>query len=333
MPLSSFHLLYGLRIYVDHPLPGLLVVPAVPDPDVRIHLRRQPASVYSHPVTPAGFFYTSTNLDHRGQPNLQVGLTADGEFFVFLYSDGIRFAIDRTGREVWADWADIHTLEDACTYLVGPVIAFILRLRGVTCLHASAIAMNGRAIAIFGLAGAGKSTTAAAFALRGFSVLSDDVTVLDDRGDCFLVMPGYPRVNLWADSVRVLLGSEDALPRISPTWDKMYLPLDRDEDWFGSKPLPLAAVYVLAERVEKNSAPEIDQMAGSDAMITLVRNTYVNYLLDSEMRVREFDVLSRLLAGVPVRRVRPASDISGIYSLCRTIAADYEQVQQFAAFS
>jgi dephospho-CoA kinase len=58
-------------------------------------------------------------------------------------------------------------------------------LRGVVCLHASAVAIGDEAIALLGPAGSGKSTTAAAFAERGYSVLAEDVVTLDDRGDHF----------------------------------------------------------------------------------------------------------------------------------------------------
>jgi hypothetical protein len=182
--------------------------------------------------------------------------------------------------------------------------------------------VDGQAIALLGLAGAGKSTTAAAFALSGFSVLSDDVGVLDDQRDRFLVQPGYPRLNLWANSVRTLFGSVDSLPRITPTWDKRYMALDRDGRRFESKPLPLGAIYVLGEREENLTVPVVEDLAGHEAFAKLVANTYVNYLLDRDMREREFDVLGRVLAGVPVRRVRPTADPSKIFALCETIAAD-----------
>jgi hypothetical protein len=276
--------------------------------------------------SPRDFLYASPTCDDGGEPNLRVGMLPSGTYFVFFYSDGARFAIERQGREVWADWPENYTIEDACTYLMGPVIAFVLRLRGITCLHASAIAVDDRAIALFGLAGAGKSTTAAAFALTGFSVLSDDVVVLRDRADRFLVQPGYPRVNLWPDSVRTLFGSPDALPRITPTWDKRYLTLDQNGRRFQSQPLPLSAIYILGEREAELTVPVIEDLAGHEAFTTLVANTYVNYLLDGDMRAREFDVLGRVLAGVPIRRVRPTADPSKIFALCESIAADARQL-------
>jgi hypothetical protein len=249
-------------------------------------------------------------------------MLAGAKYYGFSYADGARFAVNRQGDEIWADWPENYTLEDACTYLTGPVMAFLLRLRGFTCLHASAIAVGECAVALFGLAGAGKSTTAAAFALRGFSVLSDDVAVLSDMGNRFLVQPGYPRLNLWPDSVCTLFGSEDALPRITPTWDKRYLALNGNDLRFESRPLPLTAIYILGEKEAGLTTPVIEEAAGSDALVTLVANTYVNYLLNQNMRAREFDVLSRLLAGMPVRRVRPTLDLSKIFGLCEVIAAD-----------
>jgi hypothetical protein len=321
--LCHHYSIYGLRIAANLALPGLIGQPNAGGVDTQIWLKDGKSVFPSTLTIPAGdIFYVSPNRDEQGQPNLRVGMIEGGKYFGFFYSDGTRFIIDRSGREVCVDWPDNYTLEDACTYLIGPVIAFVLRLRGITCLHASAIALEDRATVLFGLAGAGKSTTAAAFALRGFPVLSDDVVVLAEHSDGFGVQPGYPRINLWPDSVRALFGAEDALPPITPTWDKRYLSLDRNGCRFQSTPLPVGAIYVLDEREAELTAPVIDAMVGGEAIMKIVANTYVNYLLDREMRTREFDVLTRLLAEVPVRRVRPSADPSRIFELQEAIAAD-----------
>lgn len=324
--MSLGYQVYGLRIDTNLPLPGLIIQPILSGIDVQIWLKDGKSEFLSAASMPVvDFRYVSPKCDDRAQPNLRVGMLNGGEYFGFFYSDGARFIIDRLGREVCADWPENYTLEDACTYLLGPVIAFVLRLRGVTCLHASVIALENRAIALFGLAGAGKSTTAAAFTLRGFSVLSDDVAVLADLGGRFLIQPGYPRINLWPDSVRALFGSKDALPRITPTWDKRYLALDQNGHRFQSSPLPLGAIYILGEREAQLTAPVIEEVVGGEAIMTLVANTYVNYLLDNGMRAREFDVLSRVLANVPVRRVRIPADPSKVFALCESIAAGASQ--------
>lgn len=321
--MSVSHVVYGLGIEANLPLPGCPIFPNTEAVDLRIRLKNgesgRPSNLF---ILPAEFSYTSSNRDAHGETVLQVGLLAEGKYVGFFYRDGARFAVERTGREIVADWPDGYTLEDACTYLIGPVLAFVLRLRGITCLHASSVAIGDRAIALMGAPGAGKSTTAAAFAHRGFPVLSDDVVVLAERGDYFLVQPGYPRVNLWPDSVGTLFGREDALPRITPTWEKRYLPLGQNSHRFESMPLPLGAIYFLSERDAVLSKPVIDEFSGGEAFMSLVGNAYVNYLLDARMRKADFEVLGRVAAQVPVRRVRTVQDPGQVLALCDAIASD-----------
>jgi hypothetical protein len=327
--LSTYHLIYGLRIAANRPIPGLVpLAAALSQHDLLVHLKDTPP--FPHPAPFADLIYTSPYSEPDGQPSLRVATIAGGAYFAFFYSDGACYAIDREGRELWADWPEGYSIEDAATYLVGPVLGFVLRLKGITPLHASAVAIEDQAIALVGVGGAGKSTTAAAFARLGFSVLSDDVAPLEDVRGEFLVAPGYPRVNLWPDSVRALLGSEDALPRITPTWGKHYLPLDQDRRQFESRRLPLGALYFLGERDPARSEPLIEEVAAGEALLSLVANSYVNYVLDRDMRRREFELLSRLVARVPMRRILPSADPSSILAMCETIAEDARRVMKLA---
>jgi hypothetical protein len=315
---------YGLRLAANLTLPGLPPRLDSEVYDVRIWLKDWATfpTTFSAPVE---FFFTSSQDTAPDQSHLRVGVLP-GDHFGFFYSDEVRFVVERQGREVWGDWPENYTLEDACTYLLGPVLGFVLRLRGVTCLHASAVAVNQQAIALVGSAGAGKSTTAAAIARCGFSVIADDVVALADDGVNFLVHPGCHRVNLWPDSALALFGSEDALPRITPTWGKQYMALGGNGLGFASEPMPLGAIYVLGAREAGLAAPVIDDAVGCSALAELLANTYVNYLLDRNMRSREFDVLSRLAARIPIRHVRPPADLSAVFDLSDAIADDAKRV-------
>ncbi|MGH9492952.1 MAG: hypothetical protein ACRD2K_05585 [Terriglobales bacterium] len=249
---------------------------------------------------------------------------AHGAYFRLLYGDGTSFLLDRAGTRVWAAWPEPLTLEDAATYLLGPVLAFALRLRGYCGLHASAVRVRESAIALLGPPQAGKSTTAAALAKMGYAVLTDDVTILVDRGGSFLVVSGYPLLRLWEDSVHCLFGSADALPRLTPNWDKRYLDLTREEYRFEERPLPLAAIYALGDRTNEGAALAVEPLSGSAALMTLVTNTNVSYLLDSAMRARELEVLGRVAATVPVRKVMPHTDPALLGRLCEVILSDFE---------
>lgn len=322
---TTRYVLLGLRVAANMSLPGLSPKDDVVPPDLCMRLKDLTTLPFVFPES-IEIFHTSSSLTAAGVPNLRVGLLQDGKCLGFLYGDGTRFVVERSGREVWADWPENYTLEDACTYLLGPVMGFVLRLRGTVCLHASAVAVDHRAVALVGLPGAGKSTTAAAFALCGFPVLSDDVVALANKETQVAVQPGYPRVNLWSDSVRQLFGSEDALPRITPTWDKRYLPLGESGHHFASSPLPLGAIYILDCLDSALTAPVIEELSEKEALLALIANTYVNYLLDRNMRRTEFEVLSRVVSTIPVRRVRAPDELSAIFSLCETIAKDATRV-------
>jgi hypothetical protein len=167
--------------------------------------------------------------------------------------------------------------------------------------------------------GAGKSTLAAAFARRGGRVLSDDLAPLVDRGSHFDVHPGYPRVRLWPRSVEMLFGDADALPRMTESWEKRFLPLD--DAMFAATSMPLAAIYVLSD--ERTVGPaRIEPMASSMALVSLIRNSYASRLLDRSQRAREFDLLGRVAQHLPVRLLTVSSDVSQIDALFDLVAAD-----------
>lgn len=324
--MSVSQIAYQLRITASVLIPG--AAPCPPTESADLHVRLQEDFFGTHRLVhpSADFFYVSPNCNEQGHPTLRAGLVADGAYFVLVYGDGVRFAVDRSGREVWMDWPQTCSLEDAATYLMGPVLGYVLRRRGIVSLHASSVAVGERAIALVGEGGAGKSTTAAAFACLGYGVLSEDLVPLADQGNRFLVQSGYPRVNMWPDSVRALFGSEEALPRITRTWEKRFLALDQDGYRFEGTPMPLGAIYVLAPRDTASPVLSFITMTASSALMTLVENTYVNYLLDAQMRRKEFDVLGRLVATVPVRSVKPPDDPARLREFAESIAADARQI-------
>jgi hypothetical protein len=247
---------------------------------------------------------------------------AKGEFLRIAYSDGTQFWIDRKRESVWAVWPSILSLEDTASYLLGPILGLLLRLRGVTCLHASAVAFDDRSVAFVGPEGAGKSTTAAAFAQRGYGVLSDDIVALVEQGGEFHVMPAYPHLSLWPDSAKMLFGPATALPCFVPEWDKRRLVLGEHGTHFENRSLPLAAIYVLGDR-RPDPAPFVEAIRPQAALLSLVADTYANKILDRDLRASEFNLLARLASSVAVRRVHPSNDPARLDELCKVIRDDY----------
>ena len=235
---------FGLTIATTDPVPGLNADTRRSAVDLRIWLDgRWPDDGDS---LSEDLWYTG-DVEDETTPDLHVWAAA-GRHFRFCYDDGVEFIVDRTGTEVWGRWPAASTREDAVTYLLGPVMGFVLRLRGVVCLHASAVALGDRAVLIAGAPEAGKSSTAAAFCRNGHAILSDDVAPIVEAAGALYVQPSYPQLRLWPDSVAALYGSPSALPRLTPTWDKRALDLRTAAGGFQADRLPLAAIYVLDER-------------------------------------------------------------------------------------
>jgi hypothetical protein len=321
--------IYGLGVLANQPIP---TVPhsAIEHADVRVSFGALPDwldSLQPHDVETT---YVADYTDECGKPAVVFSKLHDGNFFRFSYADNTEFVIDKSGREIWTTWQDPLTLEDTATYLLGPVMGFVLRLRGVVCLHASAIVVDGTAIALVGPAGAGKSTTAAAFSTCGFSVLAEDVVTLDDhcegREDRFLVRPAYPCIRLWPASAAALYGSRSALPPLTPNWDKCYLDLTQQSGQFENEPRRLAAIYLLNERSEDPQAPFVEAVERTDGLLSLIGNTYGTKLMDKQMRAREFDILGRVMAHVPLRRVTPHTDPGRLGELCDRLLSDFERL-------
>ncbi len=239
--------------------------------------------------------------------------------FIFAYADGTRFWLSPDGREIWSRWPEPATLADTETYFVGPVLGFSLRLRGVLCLHASAVVIDGVAVALAGGSNAGKSTTAAAFAQAGYEVLSDDLVAVRTTDAQPSVAPAYPYLKLWASSERLLFGDANSLPWLTPTWDKRALALDDHGYRFAESGRPLGAIVTLAERTAADARPRVTRSSPIDALLALVPETYAGYLLDVPMRRQEFAQLGELLGLVPTFNAEPSDDPSRLPLLVRRI--------------
>lgn len=220
------------------------------------------------------------------------------EEFTFRYESAGVFAA-RGGREIVADVADdaIESVVRLC--LLGPIVAGILHQRGVLVLHASAVAIEGHAVAFLGGRGYGKSTMAAFLGGEGHPLLSDDVLALDlDARDGVKVVPGFPNVKLWPDSAEWLGVAGDQLQFLQPQLPKRGHRLDAG---FGLERVPLACIYVL----DVGDEVAIEELGAGAGMAELVKHSYMGqHIKATDTATRHFRQCSSLLAAVPMRVLR-----------------------------
>jgi hypothetical protein len=319
---------YGVTLASDSlEVPGLAREQADLGPTrITLHLGSEPHWVRAAKCLPSCVERPRPGTLQGDDASLTLTSFGAREFFELAYGDGVRFVIDAAADHVWGRFTPPLTVEDLATYLLGPVMGFILRRQGIMSLHASAACIGGHAVVFCGESEAGKSTTVAALALRGVPVLAEDISPIKEEDGTLCVEPGYPRICLWPDTVEKLFGSLEALPLLTPTWEKRFLALDGQPAKFEAKRKPLGVVYLLAPRTEQADAPRIEDVGMREALLELVQNTYMNWLLDRTQRAAELDLLSRIVERVPVRRIVPHSDSKRIGALCELIVADTERL-------
>jgi len=94
---------------------------------------------------------------------------------------------ERRRASIWMPEAEPAGLEAIVSNLVRVMAAYRLLARGGAMIHSACVSKAGRAHLLLGHSGAGKSTISALAAAEGMTVLSDDVNVVERRGDGFVV--------------------------------------------------------------------------------------------------------------------------------------------------
>lgn len=304
---------FGLTIASNLPIPGLPAVPQSRVPDVEVHLD---ASLWPGlRRTRADVWYASPEHED-GIPWLTV---RKDDIFTFDYSEGAAFAVSADGSRIVSGWAAPLSLDDAASFLLGPVLAFALRLRGTLPLHASGVAIDGRAVLFVGPAGSGKSTTAAVLGTLGHPVLADDVVALRTTTDGLLAYPGYPRLSVWEDSSKAIFGSAARLPRVSDVYRKHVVDLDGRGLPVCAQPLPVEAIFLLGGWTASR-AVEIGLVSERDGLVGLAGNTYGAYLLDRDLRAREFEALTEVVRHARPRSLRFEDGLDRLTAHCATVA-------------
>lgn len=228
---------------------------------------------------------TSYLLEYDGL--VQYNISCDGNH--------IGYALNRDDLEQFFQWALLHL-----------VLLFALHLRCIPVYHAGGVSVDGKALVVFGHSGQGKSTLSASFGKAGYTVITDDVLVLEETEHGFNALPSFPWVRLCRESIDALFG-QSALESLSADDDgKLRVSLDSGLVEFSEEPIPLKGVYVLSN-VDTSPSDELIEISpisraeavgillGRDSMLPILGRDQVSYLLTS---------LTRLVAQVPVWRLR-----------------------------
>jgi energy-coupling factor transporter ATP-binding protein EcfA2 len=323
--LTFSYRIYGLAVESFTPIPALECVPhSFSTPDLRLLSGDETRWAAIRGKLRSRVRKVLPSCEETNDPEFVLTEYGGEQYFELSYSDDARFVIDGQRKRIWSMLGPGLGAQELAQYFLGPVMGFLLKRRHATCLHASGAILQGQAVAFCGDAGAGKSTLAAALALRNIPILSDDIVPLAEVDQQFYVVPGCPRVCLWPESVTELLGNPEALPKLVESWGKRYLPLNGERGTFADEKRRLGMIYVIAPRVADGTSPRIEPMRPRDALLALVMNTYMNWLLERKERAAEFEELSRVVSQVAVRRIVPHVEVGTVNALADLVLADTE---------
>lgn len=328
LPMNSRYCAYSLTISANRPIPGLLPHAASIPPDLTIEF--QPSGAYPQKLLHTNSWDTRLRIgDAYAYSVLEQENAKWHHLYYFDNGHSIEFIVEPSLEHVYVFWSPHAPYHDVMSLTSGQMLGTIARLRGILCLHADVIKVEEKAIAIMGASGTGKSTTTAALNQRGCAILADDMAVLQEQAEQFIAFPTMMQLRLWKNSAESLQLEADALPRVFVRMEKRYIELDAKPDAqhrFHGEPLALRAIYLLAAREPKHAAPSIQPLSPKESLLALTKNTPYNFLLDTTQRAREFEMLARLAARVPIRVVQRPDSLDALPQVVETILRDVKNL-------
>jgi hypothetical protein len=176
---------------------------------------------------------------------------------------------------------------------VAQALPLAATIRGLELLHASAVILDGRAVAFTASSGTGKTSIAMHLVARGARLLTDDVLAIEMTSSSLLAHPGARLLSARRHELAAVSEGRARLGELLGQDEKIYLrpPLEPE-------PQPLAALYRLV-RQPVGGPFRIVEEAPPDPP-ALLATSFLSYLKTPERLTRHLELVFRLAGSVPV---------------------------------
>jgi hypothetical protein len=232
---------------------------------------------------------------------------AVGHGFRLAFDDTGSFDIDPAGRRIV--WYPGLTVADTAfrADLLGRVMALTAHVDGHVALHASAVSIDGRAVAFLGPKHAGKSTLALALVRLGARLLTDDTLIVRLDGGTARAVPGVQRIRLWNDSARALRACVSDARGTKPTVDRL------EPNELETEPVPLDVCYVLEASGELPAGTvRRERIPAVHAALAQVRFSKLGALAGGVVGPALLDRVANLTRTVPVLTATVGRDLASL---------------------
>lgn len=244
----------------------------------------------------------------------------------------LRFYLHKAGKKLFISKSEQIPEHEVEAFLIGSIAGRSLRLQGVTCLHSSVLEYQGKAFAILGPTGAGKSTTAAALLNAGARLISDDIGALVWRSELPYIESGYPAVRLLPQTMGVFgLNPEQYDPVMSVDY-KRYVPLiteakTQNKNTFGwqfhKESCQLSGIYVLSQRDSSLQQIQFQNLSQQQSMIALAPHIFATHMMGHTQQRKAFMDVAKLVRNIQVRSVSCPDHIESLPIIAEQILSDF----------
>lgn len=156
-------------------------------------------------------------------------------------------------------------------FLMGSAMGALLHQRNILPLHGSAIDIGRKGVIFLGPSSIGKSTIAAGFQKKGYPLLADDVCAITAlNGSIPEIIPGFPRLKLWADTLKKLKEDKNELNRVrlDQDFEKYFFPFQKTR----SERIPIQSVFQL--ETTNTDEFQITKVQGQEKIDPIIAHTY-----------------------------------------------------------
>ncbi len=232
------------------------------------------------------------------------------------------FLISGDGRRIEGRPLEDASWEAFQDYLLGQVLSFAFIKQGIEPLHATVLVRDGNAVGFLGDCGHGKSTLAAAFLQAGYRLLTDDMLVVKEEPEKIIAFPGLPRIKLFPETARSLLGRGVKGSPMNNLTPKLIIPLKEGQHC--SHPTHLKALYVLRPPGTGPQARRVTRrtLNKRQAFLALTANTFNLVVRDPDRLKRQFDFATRLAARLPLKSLSYPWEISRLPEVVEKVQKD-----------
>lgn len=209
--------------------------------------------------------------------------------FLYKLSNLARFRV-QNGTYITVQLLEAVSSEKIGMVLLGSIFSGLFIQRGLIPIHGSAVTKDDRSVIFSGESQVGKSSLAFALSKKGYTVVADDLALVDCRdGESLILHPGVPFLKLWKDVVDHF-NLDENLQNIRHDLEKYINPLIPSGN---QRPLKFDRIAFIKKKKKPGfSAKEI---TGFEKFNMLMNNSFRIHFLEDQNQIQNYFInLSRL---------------------------------------